>query len=32
MSMKTKEDVWNIVSALKELYPDSLCSLDYRKD
>ena len=32
MSMKTREDVWNIVSALKELYPDSLCSLDYRKD
>ena len=30
--MKTHQDVWSIVNALKELYPDSLCSLDYEKD
>ena len=30
--MKTKEEVWNIVGALKALYPDSLCSLEYDKD
>ena len=30
--MKTNEEVWSIVNALKELYPDSLCSLEYEKD
>lgn len=30
--MKTQEEVWNIVNALKELYPDALCSLQYEKD
>ena len=30
--MKTKEEVWSIVEALKKLYPDGLCSLDYGKD
>ena len=30
--MKTEKDVRNIVGALKELYPDGVCSLDYRKD
>ena len=30
--MKTPEEVWNIVNALKELYPDALCSLQYQKD
>lgn len=29
---KTKADVAAIVQALKELYPDGICSLDYRKD
>ena len=28
----TKKDVRAIVDALKELYPDSLCSLQYEKD
>ena len=28
----TKQDVCAIVDALKELYPDSLCSLQYEKD
>ena len=28
----TKQDVRAIVEALKELYPDSLCSLQYEKD
>ena len=28
----TKQDVCAIVEALKELYPDSLCSLQYEKD
>ena len=27
-----KADVWSIVNGLKELYPDSLCSLEYEKD
>ena len=31
-SMKTNEEVWSIVNALKELYPDGLCSLEYEKD
>ena len=30
--MKTNEEVWSIVNALKELYPDGICSLDYGKD
>ncbi len=30
--MKTPEEVWNIIRALKELYPDALCSLQYEKD
>ena len=30
--MKTNEEVWSIVNALKELYPDGLCSLEYEKD
>lgn len=30
--MKTMEEVWSIVNALKELYPDALCSLQYEKD
>jgi len=30
--MKRKSDVLAIVEALKELYPDSLCSLQYEKD
>ena len=30
--MKTKEEVWSIVEALKKLYPDGICSLDYGKD
>ena len=30
--MTTKSDVRAIVEALKELYPDSLCSLQYEKD
>lgn len=30
--MKTPEEVWNIIHALKELYPDALCSLQYQKD
>ena len=29
---KKKADVAAIVQALKELYPDGICSLDYRKD
>lgn len=31
-SMKTAADVRAIVEALKKLYPDSVCSLDYEKD
>ena len=27
-----KADVWSIVNSLKELYPDSICSLQYEKD
>ncbi|MCD7830645.1 MAG: endonuclease III [Clostridiales bacterium] len=30
--MKTEQEVWSIVNALKALYPDSLCSLQYDKD
>ena len=30
--MKTIEEIWSIVNGLKELYPDGVCSLDYRKD
>jgi endonuclease-3 len=30
--MKTPQEVWSIVNALKELYPDALCSLQYEKD
>ena len=29
---KTNQEVWAIVQALKELYPDGICSLDYQKD
>ncbi len=30
--MKTREEVWSIINALKRLYPDALCSLRYEKD
>lgn len=30
--MKSKEQVGAIIAALKTLYPDALCSLDYQKD
>ena len=30
--MKTIEEIWSIVNGLKELYPDGVCSLDYRKE
>ena len=30
--MKTKQEVAAIIAALKELYPDAACSLDYGKD
>ena len=30
--MKKKADVLSIVNGLKELYPDSICSLQYQKD
>ena len=30
--MKSKAQVSAIIAALKELYPDALCSLDYQKD
>lgn len=30
--MKAPEEVWAIINALKELYPDALCSLQYEKD
>ena len=30
--MKSKEQVGAIIAALKTLYPDALCSLDYEKD
>ena len=30
--MKSKKQVSAIIAALKELYPDALCSLDYGKD
>ena len=29
---ETIEEIWSIVNGLKELYPDGVCSLDYRKD
>lgn len=29
--MKNTEDVWFIIHALKDLYPDSICSLNYPK-
>lgn len=29
--MKNTEDVWFIINALKDLYPDSICSLNYPK-
>ena len=32
MGRKTKDDVFAIVEALKELYPDGICSLEYKKD
>ena len=30
--MMKKADVWSIVNSLKQLYPDSICSLQYDKD
>ena len=30
--MKTQEEVLSIVETLKELYPQGICSLDYKKD
>ncbi len=30
--MKTHEEVWSIIDTLKGLYPDALCSLQYKKD
>jgi len=30
--MKSADDVLSIVNALKEAYPEAICSLDYRKD
>ena len=30
--MRTKKDVNAIIEALKELYPDAICSLEYEKD
>lgn len=30
--MKTKAELQAIIDGLKELYPDAVCSLDYRKD
>ena len=30
--MKSKQDVIAIVEALKALYPDGICSLEYQKD
>ena len=30
--MKTEQDVISIIEQLKILYPDSICSLDYKKD
>lgn len=30
--MKTQDEVWSIVNALKAIYPDALCSLQYGKD
>ena len=29
---KTQAQVWAIVEALKELYPEGICSLEYKKD
>ena len=30
--MKSKQEIAAIIDALKDLYPDALCSLDYQKD
>lgn len=30
--MKSPQDVWAIVEELKKLYPEGLCSLEYKKD
>ncbi len=30
--MKTKEEVSQIIRRLEQLYPDAVCSLDYKKD
>ena len=30
--MKSKAAIGRIIAVLKELYPDSLCSLQYEKD
>ncbi len=30
--MKTQDEVWSIVQTLKGLYPDGICSLQYKKD
>ena len=30
--MKTTQEIAAIIAALKELYPDAVCSLDYGKD
>lgn len=30
--MKTTQEIAAIIAALKELYPDAACSLDYGKD
>lgn len=29
---KTQAQVWAIVEALKKLYPEGICSLEYKKD
>ena len=31
-AMKTKKQAARIVAILEDLYPDAVCSLDYRKD
>ena len=30
--MKTQAQISAIIEALKKLYPDAICSLDYQKD
>lgn len=30
--MKHPDEIWAIINALKELYPDGICSLSYKKD